>query len=56
MTHNQVLDALGPMTFADLMQPRFADDPEARPLINWVIGNTYDHYQEHRQTIQDGLS
>jgi hypothetical protein len=51
-SHIQVLDALGPMTFADLMQPRYADDPEARPLINWVIGNTYDHYREHRQTIQ----
>jgi hypothetical protein len=51
-SHTLVLDALGPMTFADLMQPRYADDPEARPLINWVIGNTYDHYREHRQTIQ----
>jgi hypothetical protein len=55
-SHIQVLDALGPMTFADLMQPRYADDPEARPLINWVIGNTYDHYREHRQTVQEGLS
>jgi len=54
-SHNQVLDALEPVTFADLMKPHYADDPEARPLINWVIGNTYDHYQEHRQTIQEGL-
>lgn len=55
-SHNQVLDTLEPVTFADLMKPRYADDPEARPLINWVIGNTYDHYREHRQTIQEGLS
>ncbi len=55
-SHNQVLDALELVTFADLMKPRYADDPEARPLINWVIGNTYDHYREHRQTIQEGLS
>ncbi len=54
-SHNQVLDALEAVTFADLMKPHYADDPEARPLINWVIGNTYDHYQEHRQTIQEGL-
>lgn len=55
-SHNQVLDALELVTFADLMKPHYADDPEARPLINWVIGNTYDHYREHRQTIQEGLS
>lgn len=55
-SHSQVLDALEPVTFADLMKPRYADDPDARPLINWVIGNTYDHYREHRQTIQEGLS
>ena len=55
-SHQQVLDVLELVTFADLMKPRYADDPEADPLINWVIGNTYDHYQEHRQTIQEGLS
>ena len=55
-SHNQVLDALELVTFADLMKPHYADDPEARTLINWVIGNTYDHYREHRQTIQEGLS
>ena len=55
-SHFQVLETLKPVTFADLMQPRYDDDPEARPLINWVIGNTYDHYREHRQTIQERLS
>lgn len=55
-THQQVLDALEAASFADLMKPRYEDDPEARPLLNWVIGNTYDHYREHRQTIQEGLT
>jgi hypothetical protein len=51
-SHEQVVAFLEQMSFADLMKPRFSDDPQARPLINWVIGNTYEHYLEHRQTIQ----
>ncbi len=51
-SHEQVLAALQPMTYADLMKPRYPDDPEARPLIGWVIGNTYEHYREHRLAIQ----
>jgi len=50
-SHTQVLTALEQMTFADLMQPH-SDDPQGRPLIIWVMGNTYEHYQEHRQTIE----
>lgn len=51
-SHAQVLADLAQMSFADLMKPRYADDPEAGPLIDWVIGNTYEHYQEHRATIE----
>jgi hypothetical protein len=51
-THAQVLAALEPMTYDDLMKPLYADDPQKRPLIGWVIGNTYEHYQEHRKVIQ----
>jgi len=51
-SHAQVLQALEPMSFDDLMQPHYPDDPERRPLIGWVIGNTYEHYTEHRQNIE----
>jgi len=51
-SHTQVLAALAEWSYEDLMQPHYPDDPEARPLINWVIGNTYEHYQEHRLNIQ----
>ena len=51
-THEQVLLDLDQMPFADLMKPRSTDDPEARPLISRVIGNTYEHYLEHRITIE----
>ena len=50
--HAQVLADLAQISFEELMQPRYADDPEAGPRINWVIGNTYEHYQEHRAAIQ----
>ena len=51
-SHEQIQAALERIPFADLMKPHYADDPEQRPLISWVIGNTYDHYQEHRRAIE----
>jgi hypothetical protein len=51
-SHEQITAALELIPFADLMKPHYADDPEQRPLISWVIGNTYDHYQEHRRAIE----
>jgi hypothetical protein len=43
------------MTFEDLMKPRHADDPEKRPLLLWVLGDTTDHFAEHRQTIEKAI-
>jgi hypothetical protein len=40
------------MRFEDLMQPRHADDPERQPLLNWVLGDTTQHFEEHRATIE----
>ena len=31
------------MPFDKLLQPRYADDPEQRPLLLWVAGDTYEH-------------
>jgi hypothetical protein len=50
-THATLLDTLEQMTFADLMQP-ISEDAQHRPLIIWVMGNTYQHYREHRETMQ----
>jgi hypothetical protein len=52
-THAEVLTHLQRITFADLMQPCYADDPTNRPLIDAVAGNTYEHYQEHRISIAE---
>lgn len=53
--HAQVLADLTQIPFADLMEQHYPDDPEARPLLWWVIGNTYEHYQEHRLSIEKFL-
>lgn len=41
--------------FEDLMRPRHADDPEKRPLLLWVLGDTTEHFEEHRETIEKML-
>ena len=43
---------LDAMSFDELMAPRRADDPEKRPLLMWVIGDTSDHFAEHRAVIE----
>jgi uncharacterized protein (TIGR03083 family) len=51
-THAQLLAALEQMSEGDLEKLCYAIGPEARPVILWVIYNTYEHYEEHRKTIQ----
>jgi hypothetical protein len=46
-----LVEKLEGMSFEDLLMPRHADDPEKRPLVLWVIGDTSDHFAEHRETI-----
>jgi len=47
-----MLAKLESMTFEDLLVPRHDDDPEKRPLLLWVVGDTSDHFAEHRATIE----
>ncbi|MBN1454059.1 MAG: ClbS/DfsB family four-helix bundle protein [Anaerolineales bacterium] len=51
-TYVKVLAKIELMTFEDLMKPRDENDPRKEPIINWVIGNTSDHFAEHRETIE----
>jgi len=48
----ELVSKLEAMSYEDLLMPRNADDPEKRPLILWVIGDTSDHFAEHRETIE----
>jgi len=53
--YGELVTKLNAMTYEELMMPRHTDDPEKRPLLLWVIGNTSDHFAEHRATIEKML-
>ena len=48
----EVTQTLRKIPFADLMKPFKESDPEKRPVIQWVLGNTSEHFAEHRATIE----
>lgn len=54
-SHAEVIGTLEKTPFDDLLQVRYPDDPEQRPMLDWVIGNTYEHYREHRRYIEETL-
>jgi hypothetical protein len=54
-TYERLLAKLDGMSFEDLLMPRHPDDPEKRPLLMWVLGDTSEHFAEHRQTIEKML-
>ena len=47
----ELFNKLESMPFEDLLKPRHAEDPEKRPLLMWVLGDTTEHFAEHRATI-----
>ena len=44
------------MSFEDMLKLRHADDPEKRPLLLWILGDTSEHFAEHRETIEKTLN
>lgn len=53
--YERVLQKLESTLFEDLLKPRYAEDPEKRPVLLWVLGDTTDHFAEHRETIEKML-
>ncbi len=53
--YEKLLAKMNAMSFDDLLKPRNADDPQKRPLLLWVLGDTSEHFAEHRQTIEKML-
>ena len=51
----ELFNKLESMSFEDLLMPRHADDPEKRPVLMWVLGDTTEHFAEHRATIEKML-
>ena len=49
--YEQLVAKLNAIPFEDLLKPRHADDPEKRPVLMWVLGDTTEHFEEHRETI-----
>ena len=50
--YKQLFSKLDSMSFEDLLKLRHADDSEKRPLLMWVLGDTTEHFLEHRETIE----
>ena len=50
--YTDLMQKLRSTPFEDLMLPRHADDREKRPVLLWVLGNTTEHFAEHRATIE----
>lgn len=53
--YGRLMTRLTSMTFEDLMRPRHAEDPEKQPLVLWILGDTTDHFSEHRKTIAKAI-
>jgi hypothetical protein len=54
-TYARVMETLKKTPFADLMKPIRDTDPEKRLVILSVIGNTSEHFVEHRRVIERNL-
>ena len=53
--YEKLVAKLDATSFEDLLKPRHADDPEKRPVLMWVLGDTTEHFAEHRETIEKML-
>ena len=54
-TFARVVETLKKKPFADLMKPIRETDPEKRLVILSVLGNTSEHFVEHRRVIERNL-
>ncbi len=54
-TYADIVETLRGIPFADLMKPLRESGPDKRLVIEGVLGNTTDHFREHRLTIEKVL-
>ncbi len=50
-THRWLMSELDKIGEATLSRPTLCFGPDPKPLAQWVVINTYDHYADHRRTI-----
>jgi hypothetical protein len=51
-THRWLMSELAKIGEDELRKPTRSVGPDLKPLVLWIIYNTYDHYAEHRRTIE----
>jgi len=51
-SHAQVMLELDKLPFEDMMQLVHTEDEDPKSILYWIAGNTYEHYREHRQSIE----
>ena len=58
-SHARVVARLGSMTEAELLLPYAHYQPDAadlsNPVVGWIVGNTFGHYDEHIEWLEQGL-
>ncbi len=52
-THSELIAKLEATDYGELLQPRHPDQPGSSRLIDYVAGDTYEHYREHAQLIAE---
>lgn len=59
LSHQELLDALAGLNETDLLRDYSYFDgsspPAGRPIVGWIIGNTFAHYEEHLGYIRSAL-
>jgi hypothetical protein len=50
--HIWLMSELAKIGEDELRKPTRSVGPDLKPLVLWIIYNTYDHYAEHRRTIE----
>jgi len=53
--YEKLMGKLDSMAFEELLKQRHAEDPEKRPILLWVLGDTTEHFAEHREVIEKML-
>ncbi|MEO7910372.1 MAG: ClbS/DfsB family four-helix bundle protein [Roseiflexaceae bacterium] len=51
-SHQELLAMLDTMSEADLFKSYTPSGRDGGQLITWIIGDSYDHYDEHRATME----
>ena len=51
-SHQELLAMLDAISEADLFKPYTPVGRDTGQLIEWLIGDSYDHYDEHRATME----